>query len=120
MAKITLENGISIYYEVEGHGEAVALVQGLDRDHTGMRFQRKELAKHFQVISYDTRGTGLSDTPEGPYTCLQMADDPPVCYRLWGLKRRISSALQWAAQLPRSLPSNIRRWQAGWYCSARL
>ena len=75
MAKVTLENGISIYYEVEGHGEAVVLVQGLDRDHTGMRFQRKELAKHFQVISYDARGTGLSDTPEGPYTCLQMADD---------------------------------------------
>jgi len=87
MAKITLENGINIYYEVEGQGEAVALVQGLDRDHTGMRFQRKELAKHFRVITYDTRGTGLSDTPEGPYTCLQMADDLACLLQALGIEK---------------------------------
>jgi pimeloyl-ACP methyl ester carboxylesterase len=75
MGNVTLENGISLYYEAEGRGEAVALVQGLDRDHTGMRFQRKELVKHFRVITYDARGTGLSDTPQGPYTCQQMAED---------------------------------------------
>jgi 3-oxoadipate enol-lactonase len=84
MANIKLENGISLYYETEGRGDAVALVQGLDRDHTGMRFQRKELVKHFQVITYDARGTGLSDTPEGPYTCLQMADD--LAYLLRALR----------------------------------
>ena len=87
MAKVTLESGMRIYYEVEGHGEAVALVQGLDRDHTGMRFQRKELAKHFQVISYDARGTGLSDTPEGPYTCLQMADDLACLLQALGIEK---------------------------------
>ena len=87
MAKITLENGMRIYYEVEGHGAAVALVQGLDRDHTGMRFQRKELAKHFRVITYDARGTGLSDTPEGPYTCLQMADDLACLLQALGIEK---------------------------------
>lgn len=87
MAKVNIENGISLYYEEEGRGEAVALVQGLDRDHTGMRFQRKELAKHFRVISYDARGTGLSDTPPGPYTCLQMADDLAYLLRALGIAK---------------------------------
>jgi 3-oxoadipate enol-lactonase len=87
MGKVTLESGISLYYEAEGSGDAVVLVQGLDRDHTGMRFQRKELAKHFRVISYDARGTGLSDTPEGPYTCLQMADDLAGLLQALGIEK---------------------------------
>ena len=75
MPKIKIESRLNIYYEVEGQGDSVVLVQGLDRDHNGMNSQRKELAKHFQVIAYDARGTGQSDTPQGPYTCRQMADD---------------------------------------------
>ena len=75
MPKVTIENGLNIYYEVEGQGDSVVLVQGLDRDHNGMMAQRKELSKHFQVIAYDARGTGQSDAPQGPYTCRQMADD---------------------------------------------
>jgi len=75
MPKVKIESGLNIYYEMEGQGDSVVLVQGLDRDHNGMNSQRKELAKHFQVIAYDARGTGQSDTPQGPYTCRQMADD---------------------------------------------
>ena len=75
MPKVKIESGLNIYYEVEGRGDSVVLVQGLDRDHNGMNSQRRELAKHFQVIAYDARGTGQSDTPQGPYTCKQMADD---------------------------------------------
>ena len=75
MPKVIVENGLNIYYEIEGKGDSVVLVQGLDRDHNGMMAQRKELAKHFQVIAYDARGTGQSDTPRGPYSCRQMADD---------------------------------------------
>jgi pimeloyl-ACP methyl ester carboxylesterase len=73
--KVIVENGLGLYYEVEGQGDSVVLVQGLDRDHNGMMAQRKELSKHFQVIAYDARGTGQSDTPRGPYSCRQMADD---------------------------------------------
>lgn len=81
MPKVTTENGLNIYYEIEGQGDSVVLVQGLDGDHGGMWSQRKELSKYFQVVTYDARGTGLSDTPVGPYTCKQMADD------LYGLLR---------------------------------
>jgi pimeloyl-ACP methyl ester carboxylesterase len=85
MPHIKLNNGLTLYYEIEGTGPAVALVQGLDRDHTGMRFQRKALVKHFQVITYDARGTGLSGTPEGPYTGVQMADDLALLLKELGI-----------------------------------
>ena len=75
MPQITIETGLSIYYKIEGEGKPLVLVQGLDRDHNGMMSQSKELSRFFQVISYDARGTGRSDTPQGPYTCRQMADD---------------------------------------------
>lgn len=85
MPHITLPNGLTLYYEIEGSGEAVVLIQGLDRDHTGMRFQRKELVTHFHVITYDARGTGRSDTPDGPYTCEQMADDLALLLKELGI-----------------------------------
>lgn len=75
MPQITIETGLSIYYEIEGKGTPLVLVQGLDRDHNGMMAQCKELSRFFQVISFDARGTGQSDTPQGPYTCRQMAED---------------------------------------------
>ena len=84
MPKIKIESGIHLYYEIEGRGDVVVLVQGLDRDHNGMISQRKELSKDFQVIAYDARGTGQSDIPRGPYTCGQMADD--LCGLLKALK----------------------------------
>ena len=75
MPQVTIETGLSIYYEIEGEGKPLVLVQALDRDHNGMVSQRKELSRFFQVISFDARGTGQSDTPEGPYSCRQMAED---------------------------------------------
>jgi len=73
--RIKIDTGLHLYYETEGEGEAVILVQGLDRDHRGMALQMKALADRYRVISYDSRGIGQSDTPPGPYTCAQLADD---------------------------------------------
>ncbi len=75
MPRIRIDTGVHLYYETEGQGDAVILVQGLDRDHRGMALQMKALAESYQVIGYDGRGVGQSDTPPGPYTCEQLADD---------------------------------------------
>ena len=83
MPKVKIENGVGLYYEIEGQGEAVVLIQGLDRDCYGMMAQRRALSSCYQVVAYDARGTGKSDTPQGPYTCTQMADD------LYGLLKAI-------------------------------
>ena len=75
MPRIKIDTGLHLFYKREGQGDTVTLVQGLDRDHKGMTAQTRALSEKFQVISYDARGTGQSDTPPGPYTCAQMSDD---------------------------------------------
>lgn len=50
MPKVKIESGLTIYYEIEGQGDFVVLVQGLDRDHNGMNSQRKELSRYFPLL----------------------------------------------------------------------
>src|SRR5712691_6440466 len=68
-------NGIDIYYEVQGEGEALVLIPYLAIDQACYAFQVAEYAKHFTCISVDLRGAGNSDKPDMPYTTELFADD---------------------------------------------
>lgn len=68
-------NGITLAYEVHGAGQPLVLITGVGYGGWYWRRLVPELAKHFQVITFDNRGAGGSDKPEGPYTTRMMADD---------------------------------------------
>lgn len=68
-------NGIEIYYEEHGSGEALLLVMGWGGNAATWHPQLEGLAEHFRVIAFDNRGVGRSSAPEGPYTVSQMAED---------------------------------------------
>lgn len=70
-------NGTDIHYTVDGPDDAptVILLEGLGYGRWMWRWLTVELAPTFQVLRPDTRGTGDSDTPDGPYTISQMAAD---------------------------------------------
>ncbi len=59
-------DGVHIYYEVQGTGEPLLLIAGQSNDHHLWNLVRRDFARHYQVIVYDQRGTGLSDKPEQP------------------------------------------------------
>ena len=68
-------NGINIAYEINGTGHPLVFITGVGY---GKWFWHKvvpELAKTFQVITFDNRGAGDSDKPDGPYTVPMMAAD---------------------------------------------
>ncbi len=68
-------NGINIAYEINGTGKPLVLITGVGY---GKWFWHKVvpgLAKDFQVITFDNRGAGNSDKPDGPYTVPMMAAD---------------------------------------------
>jgi 3-oxoadipate enol-lactonase len=70
-------NGIDVNYRLEGDGpETVVLVNGLADDLETWVLQTPALleAGH-RVLSFDNRGIGASDAPEGPYTTALMAQD---------------------------------------------
>ena len=79
---------IHIHYQVRGLGESLLLIMG----YRGSSFMWGEtlingLSRYFQVITFDNRGTGLSDKPDMLYTIPMMADDAAGLLHYLGLTR---------------------------------
>ena len=59
-------NGVSLYYEVAGHGSPLVLVHGFS---CGIRMwdpQVAALSRSWRVVTYDVRGHGISEAPDDP------------------------------------------------------
>jgi len=63
MSFLTVDDGVEIYYETTGSGPALAFAPGFMGMTKIWRDQVAELAKEYQCIAYDTRGSGRSDKP---------------------------------------------------------
>jgi 3-oxoadipate enol-lactonase len=68
-------NGINIDYTIKGQGEPLVMIMALGTGQKGWMFQTKFFRQYFQVITFDNRGAGNSDKPDGPYSIKTMADD---------------------------------------------
>ncbi len=66
---------IAMAYEVTGEGHPLVLIAGVG--YGGWFWHRvvPALAEQFQVITFDNRGAGATDKPDGPYTTPMMAQD---------------------------------------------
>ena len=81
-------NKIRMHYEESGEGAALLLINGLSAPAANFLPQVKELAPHFQVITFDNRGVGETDLPPEPiYTTAQMADDAAALLRHLRIRR---------------------------------
>jgi 3-oxoadipate enol-lactonase len=56
-------------------GPTLVLVNSLGSDYRIWDGLLPQLQRRFAVVRYDKRGHGLSDTPDGPYTIAELADD---------------------------------------------
>ena len=66
---------MNIKWESVGEGAPLLLIQGLGYGRWGWEPIVPGLAARHRVVSFDNRGIGESDKPEGPYTAAQMAGD---------------------------------------------
>ena len=79
---------IKIYYESAGKGEAVLYISGTGGDlRKSPSVFDNDLKNNFHLISYDQRGLGQSETPDGPYTMQDYADDAFNFIRKLGFER---------------------------------
>jgi pimeloyl-ACP methyl ester carboxylesterase len=74
MPKIFI-NGINLYYHIYGSGAPIILIHGLGGDHSTWDPQVPEFSRSHQVIVYDLRGHGQSESPDHPYSIDLLADD---------------------------------------------
>jgi pimeloyl-ACP methyl ester carboxylesterase len=68
-------NGININYTIEGDGIPLVLIMGLGGGQTAWRRQIPAFKESYRVVTFDNRGVGKSDKPEGIYTPGIMAED---------------------------------------------
>ena len=68
-------NGITLAYEITGAGKPLVLITGVGYGRWFWHKVLPELASHFQVVTFDNRGAGESDKPDGPYSVAMMAAD---------------------------------------------
>ncbi len=62
-------------YRIDGGSPPVLVVGGHMQPLDSWALQVRDLKRHFKVVRFDNRGSGLSDAPPGPYSMEQMADD---------------------------------------------
>jgi pimeloyl-ACP methyl ester carboxylesterase len=67
---------VSLNYDLYGSGQPILMIMGLGASSAAWDPELvRELAKSFRVITFDNRGTGLSDKPDKPYSIEMFADD---------------------------------------------
>ncbi|BDU77535.1 alpha/beta fold hydrolase [Mesoterricola sediminis] len=70
-------NGVNLYYECHGpeDGEPLVLNNGVFMNTASWACQLPALARRYRVLTYDMRGQGQSEHPEGPYSLEQHGED---------------------------------------------
>jgi pimeloyl-ACP methyl ester carboxylesterase len=80
-------NGVKLYYETYGQGEALLLIAGIGYGTWLWAKQIPELSKYFSVIAFDNRGVGRSDKPDIEYTISLLASDAYELLRALNVER---------------------------------
>src|SRR6185503_20575170 len=70
-----MREGTNIYWTETGQGNPLLLIMGLGATHEWWGRLLPVVTPHFRTILLDNRGVGRSDTPPGPYSIAEMADD---------------------------------------------
>jgi pimeloyl-ACP methyl ester carboxylesterase len=66
---------IHINYRVKGEGEPLVMIMGFSSSMIGWYYQARFFRRHYRVVTFDNRGVGGSDKPQGPYSTRLMAED---------------------------------------------
>ena len=108
-------DGVRVYFETYGSGPATILMlptwSVLDSSHG--RFQLADLSRHYRVVTFDPRGNGRSDRPDGraAYAGTEFAADALAVLDATGTDRAVvvacSLATFWMLRLAAEHPERV-------------
>ncbi len=68
-------NGVELAYELRGAGEPLVMIHGAQGDQSMFSNFAPAFASHYRVLTFDQRGSGLSEKPDMDYSIAMLADD---------------------------------------------
>lgn len=68
-------NDVELAYELRGTGAPLVMIHGAQGDQSMFDGMATSFASHFHVLTFDQRGSGLSDKPDMDYSIGLLADD---------------------------------------------
>jgi len=68
-------NGVELAYELQGSGDPVVMIHGAQGDRSMFAAIAPTFAQHFQVLTFDQRGSGQSEKPDMDYSTAMLTDD---------------------------------------------
>jgi 3-oxoadipate enol-lactonase len=107
-------NDIHLHYDVYGEGEPLLLITGFGASSATWRPEfLTGLARFFKVITFDNRGTGRSDQPDGPVSMTLLADDAAGLLDALGIGRTNVFGASMGGNVAQELALNHPRRVAG-------
>jgi 3-oxoadipate enol-lactonase len=92
-------NGINFHYNCYGSGAPFIFVHGLGCDQMMWNLQIPVFSRDYQVIVYDVRGHGRSESPDHPYSIDLFADDLHQFLQYLGLKKSYLAGLSMGGRI---------------------
>jgi 3-oxoadipate enol-lactonase len=68
-------NGVELGFELRGRGAPVVMIHGAQGDQSMFAGLAAAFAEKYRVLTFDQRGSGLSEKPDVPYSMAMLADD---------------------------------------------
>jgi 3-oxoadipate enol-lactonase len=68
-------NEVELAYELRGVGPMLVMIHGAQGDQTMFNDLTNRFADRFRVLTFDQRGSGLSEKPQSGYSIASLADD---------------------------------------------
>jgi len=68
-------NGVELHYDLRGEGNPLVMIHGAQGDQTMFNSFAPIFTQKYRVLTFDQRGSGLSEKPSGDYSIAQLADD---------------------------------------------
>ena len=104
--------GAKIYWDEQGSGEPLLLINGLSYPSYMWHRARPPLTQSFRTIAFDNRGVGQSDVPPGIYSIALMASDAAAVLAAAGVTRAhvfgVSMGGMIAQEFALQYPSRVR------------
>jgi 3-oxoadipate enol-lactonase len=94
---------VALYYEVQGEGLPLLLVAGLGGGTWSWYGQVPYFSARYRTITFDNRGAGRSDMPQGPYRMQQFAGDALCLLDCLGIERTFVLGLSMGGMIAQEL-----------------